>query len=84
MDRRSSRRSSTLPVEAMQPRVLRTISRLLQDESGQDLIEYGLLFGIVSAGLIVTMPFIRTGLERSFNYWGDNRNNLWVPADPTP
>ncbi len=30
----------------------RTITRLIREESGQDLIEYGLLIGIITAGAI--------------------------------
>ena len=34
------------------------INRLVRDEQGQDLIEYGLLIGIITAGCVATILLI--------------------------
>ena len=58
--------------------------RLLKDEGGQDLIEYGLLLGIVTTSMIVLGPIIQGRMSNAFTGWTNNRNNLWVPNAPTP
>jgi Flp pilus assembly pilin Flp len=34
------------------------LNRLVREESGQDLIEYGLLVGIITAGVVATVGLI--------------------------
>ncbi len=57
--------------------------RLLADESGQDLIEYGLLVGIVAAALVLIGPVLESSIARVFTGWGTSTNSLWVPNAPT-
>ena len=58
------------------------LNRFLTDEHGQDLIEYGLLLGILASGLAVLLPILLNRTGAAFTNWGTSANNLWVPADP--
>jgi len=49
------------------------VSRLVRDEQGQDLIEYGLLIGIITAGAIT---FINPIGSKVSSYFNDLNNNL--------
>jgi Flp pilus assembly pilin Flp len=51
----------------------------INDDSGQDLIEYGLLVGIVTAGLIAVLPTVQTKIATVFTGWGTQVNALWTP-----
>lgn len=44
-----------------------TLKNLLQDESGQDLIEYALVAALIALGAITAMGTVATGLKSAFN-----------------
>jgi len=46
------------------------LSRLCRDESGQDLIEYALVAGLLGLGTIAAMKSVATGLATVFNAVG--------------
>ena len=54
-------------------------NRFVAEESGQDLIEYGLLVGIVTAALIATLPTLQARIATVFTGWGTQVNALWTP-----
>ena len=58
------------------------LNRFLIDEHGQDLIEYGLLLGILASGLALLIPILTARMGTTFTTFGTNSNNLWVPSDP--
>jgi Flp pilus assembly pilin Flp len=58
------------------------LSRLIFDESGQDLIEYGLLASILAVAGVVLFPSIKTGMDNAFSNWGTKVYDLWAPKDP--
>ena len=58
------------------------LSRLIVDESGQDLIEYGLLASILSIAGVLLFPSIKAAMDSNFAGWGTKVYNLWVPKDP--
>ena len=60
----------------------RTLRRWLLDESGQDLIEYGLLASIIAIAGVVFFPFIKTAMGVAFGNWGTGVYNLWEPDPP--
>lgn len=64
----------------MQGRMI-VLDRFL-DESGQDLIEYGLLASIIAIAGILFLPTIATKMGVNFGNWGTAVHNLWVPNDP--
>ena len=43
------------------------LNRFVREESGQDLIEYGLLIGIITTGVIVTIGTIGTKVKGYFD-----------------
>ena len=68
----------------MQGRSFQRFRRAVLDESGQDIIEYGLLASIIAIAGIMFLPTIATKMGVAFGRWGDSVYNLWVPNDPTP
>lgn len=55
---------------------LKNISaRLLNDESGQDLIEYALVAGLIALGAIAAMTTLSTTIKTAFNTVGTNLTN---------
>ncbi len=40
---------------------------ILEDESGQDLVEYALVVGIISLGATATMPTVANAIAQLFN-----------------
>lgn len=66
----------------MQGRPLATFWRRFLDESGQDIIEYGLLASIIAIAGILFLPTIATKMGANFGNWGTAVHNLWAPNDP--
>ena len=55
--------------------VSRIISKLLSDESGQDLIEYALVAGLIGLGAVVAMGKLSNTIGNSFNAIGNSLTN---------
>jgi len=47
----------------------------LRDETGQDLIEYALVAGIIGLGAVVAMSNLATKIRGAFNTVGNNLTN---------
>ena len=60
----------------------RSIWCRFRDESGQDIVEYGLLASIIAIAGILFVPTISTKMGANFSGWGTAVYNLWVPANP--
>ena len=58
------------------------VVRLVKDEGGQDLVEYGLLLATVVAGSVVLFPEIVSRMGAMMSGWGPALNDLWVPLPP--
>ena len=50
-------------------------SALLNDESGQDLIEYALVAGLIGLGAVVAMTGLSTTIKSAFNAVGNQLTN---------
>jgi pilus assembly protein Flp/PilA len=50
-------------------------SALLNDESGQDLIEYALVAGLIGLGAVVAMTGLSTTIKTAFNSVGNQLTN---------
>jgi pilus assembly protein Flp/PilA len=48
---------------------------LLKDESGQDLIEYALVAGLIGLGAVLAMSGLATKIGTAFNSVGNNLTN---------
>ena len=64
------------------PDMRHSLSRLIRDESGQDLIEYGLLASILAISGVLVFPRIKSGMDSAFSNWGTAVYNLWTPNPP--
>ena len=51
--------------------IARICTALLKDESGQDLIEYALVAGLIGLGAVVAMSGLATNIASSFNSIGN-------------
>ncbi len=60
----------------------RFFGRLLFDETGQDLIEYGLLASIIAISGVLVLPVISTKMGNALGNWGNQVYNLWIPDEP--
>jgi Flp pilus assembly pilin Flp len=60
----------------------RPVLRLLHDDSGQDLIEYGLLASIIAIAGALLFPSIKSAMGTQFGNWGTDVYNLWTPKNP--
>ena len=48
------------------------VALLLKDESGQDLIEYALVAGLIGLGAVVAMGTLSTSVQNAFNSVGSS------------
>ena len=62
----------------------RTGRRFVLEESGQDVIEYGLLTGIVVAIGVAVFTSINDKMADAYGDWGGEIQTNWVPAAPLP
>ena len=58
------------------------LKRFVCDDSGQDLIEYGLLAASIAAAGAAILPGIAQKMGQLFGTWGSNIYGVWVPNDP--
>jgi Flp pilus assembly pilin Flp len=53
-----------------------------RDESGQDLIEYALLTGIVTVSSILIFGLIQQKMQAAYISWESTGQANWEPANP--
>jgi pilus assembly protein Flp/PilA len=53
-----------------------SIIRLVLDESGQDLVEYGLIVGLIGLGLIVSMSSMQHNIANLFSAVSNRLSNM--------
>jgi Flp pilus assembly pilin Flp len=58
------------------------LARFIGEESGQDLVEYGLLIAIFAIAAALVFPSIKTKMTNNYTNWGTNVRNLWIPKNP--
>jgi pilus assembly protein Flp/PilA len=59
----------------MTNKIARLFTAFIQDESGQDLIEYALVAGLIGAGTIVAMTGLSGKIGNAFNNVGNTISN---------
>jgi Flp pilus assembly pilin Flp len=59
----------------------RALTRLIDDDSGQDLVEYALLTGVVVALAGLVLPTAEA-LGDIYESWNTSVWNLWEPPPP--
>jgi Flp pilus assembly pilin Flp len=55
------------------------IRRLCWEDEGQDLIEYGILAGIVITVGVVIFTTINTKMGAAYDTWGTQIQDRWIP-----
>ena len=58
--------------------------RLLRDEKGQDLIEYGLLAAIFAVAAALLFPSLIPAMGNAYTNHAAQIDNAWVPDAPLP
>ena len=58
------------------------VLRLIKEETGQDLVEYALLTGIVAVAALIAIP-TAAALGNIYETWNDNIHDLWEPPPPS-
>ena len=58
--------------------------RLIFEEDGQDLIEYGLLAAMVLTIGILIFTTISDHMGTAYTNWGDEIQDNWEPSAPLP
>ena len=64
--------------------LLRHVSRLWKDDQGADLVEYGLIGGMIATAGVVMFPVIFDKLADAFDDWGNDVYEEWEPDNPIP
>jgi Flp pilus assembly pilin Flp len=60
-----------------------SLSRLIWDDGGQDLIEYALLTALVAIAGILGFQAIGLAINTSYTSWDTTNQDLWEPPPPT-
>jgi pilus assembly protein Flp/PilA len=55
--------------------IKKVFGRFMKDESGQDLIEYALVAGLIGLGAVVAMSGLATKIGSAFNTVGNTLTN---------
>ena len=58
------------------------LRRLLDEEHGQDLVEYALLTAAVGLAGAVAAPYISTAVSTVYGTWVVETNDLWQSPNP--
>jgi pilus assembly protein Flp/PilA len=59
----------------MMKKIKQALIALIQDESGQDLIEYALVAGLIGIGAVVAMSGLSNKIGNAFNGVGNSLAN---------
>jgi pilus assembly protein Flp/PilA len=59
----------------MMKRIKHAVIAFMKDESGQDLIEYALVAGLIGLGAVVAMTGLSGKIGNAFNTVGNNLTN---------
>lgn len=62
--------------------VARFMAQLVHDESGQELIEYALLTGLLAIGSVLLFSQLAAAMEASYNSSNIASQNAWQPCPP--
>ena len=62
----------------------RAIIDFVVDDSGQDLVEYALLSGIIGIAGVLLFPSIATKMKAAYSSWELKAQTAWEPCPPAP
>jgi Flp pilus assembly pilin Flp len=58
------------------------LSRLLSDDSGQDLIEYILLASFIAIASWVGLQLLETAINTTYKTWDKGSQEIWEAPEP--
>jgi len=61
---------------------LAVLVRLVEDERGQDVIEYALLTAAIGVVSAATWPVVASAIGTAYSALESNTHNLWEPPPP--
>jgi hypothetical protein len=61
---------------------IKAIIRLALDDSGQDLIEYALLSGVIGTAGVLLFPVIAAKMAAAYTGWQTSAQDAWEPCPP--
>jgi Flp pilus assembly pilin Flp len=60
------------------------MSRLLREDSGDDLLEYALLSAVVGIAGAIALALMPSVINTVYSAWNVATQDAWQPADPIP
>lgn len=58
------------------------LTRLVHDDSGQDLVEYALLTAVIGLASAAAWSLVSAALHGTYSAWNVAINDLWEPPNP--
>jgi Flp pilus assembly pilin Flp len=62
--------------------MLRLLTRFVDEETGQDLIEYALLTATIGLAGVAGIDLINAAINAAYTSWDSGVNNLWEVPPP--
>ena len=59
-------------------------NRVLTDDRGQDLIEYGVLTAMIGIAGLLALSALSTNMGTVYSSWDAAAQNAWQPCPPQP
>ena len=63
-------------------RIWRLVAAFIEDEEGQDLVEYALLGAFVAIVTMAGLRFIENTIGTEYVNWDQDEQDLWRPPNP--
>jgi Flp pilus assembly pilin Flp len=58
------------------------LTRLLHEDSAQDLVEYALVTSFIGLVAIAALSSLQSAIASTYSAWNTNENNNWQMPDP--
>jgi Flp pilus assembly pilin Flp len=58
------------------------LTRLLQEDSAQDLVEYALITSFIGLVAVAAFSSLQSAIASTYSAWNTNENNNWQMPDP--
>src|SRR5262245_59252302 len=70
------------PMSPCHTQAAELIAKLVSDDSGQDLVEYALLTGLIAVGSVLLFSQLAAAMEASYSNSNTATQNAWEPCPP--
>lgn len=62
--------------------ICRLVASFIEDEQGQDLVEYALLGAFVALATMAGLKAIENVIGAEYVQWDQDEQDLWIPPGP--